>query len=275
MRGNFGPQSGGWFSSLPPVTKNLIVINFIIFLVALLSPEMRLRIEQYGALHYFTSPGFKPWQLISYMFIQFGWWHLFFNMFGLFMFGRTIEQVLGSARFLTYYLGCGIGAALIQEGVFALMINHYSQFLTPEAVEWLPRAGWEAFYNGKALLDAPEPVLHQIYMLVDGTLEFTPEAGKVAMLITVPTVGASGCIYGILLAFGMFFPNVRIYLYFAIPVKAKWLVIGYGLLELAQGLGNRAGDDVAHFAHLGGMLVGLLMILYWKSKGTFKNGWYF
>lgn len=236
------------FRNIPPVTKNLLIINVLIYVVMSLAPASRqAMMEHYGALHYFSSPLFNPAQLFAYMFMHGGFTHLFFNMFALFMFGPMIEYAMGSKRFVFYYLSCGIGAALIQEGVYAIMISHYHSIFDAETFRYIADKGADLINQNMTFAD--------------------PTAAKLNMLVNGPTVGASGAIYGVLLAFGMLFPNRTIYLMIPpMPIKAKYLVIGYGVLELALGLSG-ARDGVAHFCHLGGMAAGLGMILYWKKKG--------
>lgn len=236
------------FAAMPPVTKHLIIVNAIVWLAAFIFPEIRGAFERYGALYYFTSSQFNPAQLLTYMFLHFDFWHLFFNMFALFMFGMALERVLGQSRFLFYYVACGLGAALIQEGVFAVMVNHYASVLPDSMVV---AAEYGQYYPGE------------------------PASFKLASLINTPVIGASGAVYGILLAFAIIFPNLPLYIMFIpVPVKAKWVVIGYAVIELLQAVSNNPGDNVAHVAHLGGMLVGLVMILYWKKKGTIYGNFY-
>lgn len=239
---------------MPPVTKNLIIINLIVWLAMFILPSrLGVSLESFGGLHYFTAPDFNPAQLLTYMFMHDtgGFAHIFFNMFTLFMFGMTIERALGSQRFLFYYISCGVGAALIQELTWALT--------------------WEntfvRLFANQNHIDFPEA---REFMATALGHNFTSQ-----FLNSFITVGASGAIYGILLAFGMLFPNQTVYLYFAIPVKAKWMVIGWGAIELLIGLSEAAGkpDGIAHFAHLGGMIFGFLIILYWKKKGTFNGGY--
>ncbi len=233
----------GAYTNIPPVTKNLLIVNVIIWL-AMQIPSIGNPLFRYGALHYFTAPDFNVAQLLTYMFIHANFAHLFFNMFALWMFGMVIERRLESQKFIIYYLSCGLGAALIQLGVFAVMISHYEAYLTPEMISLA--------HNGQYLPSEPA-MMH------------------VAELIYTPIVGASGAIYGVLLAFGMLYPNQRIYLYFIAPVKAKWVVIGYAAIELLQALGNNAADNVAHVAHLGGMIVGVIIILWWRNNGTLNR----
>ena len=171
------------------------------------------------------------------------------------MFGSVIERALGSKRFLLYYISCGFGAALIQEGVFAIMVQKYHSMFTVEDFNEIVTRGWQILQENKNFVD--------------------PSAGTLNLLVNAPVVGASGAVYGILLAFGMLFPNQPIYLMFIpIPIKAKWMVLGYGVIELFLGASGIA-SGVAHWAHLGGMLFGVFMILYWKKRGDFNNRWFF
>lgn len=206
-----------------------------------------------GGLHYFSAPDFNPAQLFTYMFMHStdNFAHILFNMFALFMFGITLERVLGKARFLFYYISCGIGAALIQELVWSFT--------------------WEdMFVKQIAMLNGLDYADVRAY-ISSGMIQLYVDQFQ-NMLVTV---GASGAIYGILLAFGMLFPNQPLYLMFIpIPIKAKWMVLGYGVLELLIGI-SQANDGVAHFAHLGGMIFGFLIILYWKKKGLFNGGRYY
>lgn len=244
---------GNMWRQLPPVTKNLLIINVLIWIVTeLAGARGAYNIERYCGLHYFESPLFNPIQLFTYMFMHAGFTHLFFNMFALFMFGGWLERTMGSKRFLSYYLICGVGAALIQEASYAVMLGKYADFMSPEMIREVKAHGATALRNG---------------------LNYSnPSMGAYNLMLNNATVGASGAIYGILLAFGMLFPNMPMYLMFVpVPIKAKWMVIGYAALELMLGLKNNAGDNVAHFAHLGGMLVGIIIILYWRRRGILRR----
>lgn len=212
------------FAVLPTVVKNLLIIN-VLFFLATMAAEVVLRIDlkDYLGLHYIGASDFQPYQLVTYMFMHGDFGHLFFNMFALWMFGNTLENIWGPNRFLLFYFACGIGAGLVQELV------QYIQYATT----------------------------------LQGYANVIPMSQYLNLLTTV---GASGAVYGILLAFGMMFPNSTLYIYFAIPIKAKWFVLLYGIIELFAGFS--AVDNVAHFAHLGGMLFGLILILYWKKKGN-------
>ncbi|MBO4567558.1 MAG: rhomboid family intramembrane serine protease [Bacteroidales bacterium] len=225
MENQFRPQG---FSILPLVVKNLLIINAIFYLGTWAADvAWHIDLSDYLGLHYIGASDFRPYQFITYMFMHGNFAHLFFNMFALWMFGNSIENVWGPKRFLIFYFVCGIGAGLTQELVQYIQLS--------DIVE---------HYQYVNLGNRSIPVDDYLNMLT--------------------TVGASGAVYGILLAFGMMWPNSRIYIYFAIPIKAKWFVIIYGLLELFSGFSSV--DNVAHFAHVGGMLFGFLLIMYWRYQ---------
>lgn len=217
------------FRVLPTVVKNLLIINVLMFLATFTLRKFNIDLNDILGLHFFKASGFRPYQIVTYMFMHGNFEHLFFNMFALWMFGANMENIWGSKRFLLFYLVCGLGAGLCQEGV------QYIQYATQ-------LAGYESVDLGGNMVLSMDRYLN---------------------LMT--TVGASGAIYGLLLAFGMMFPNSMIYLYFLFPIRAKWFVIGYAVIELISGFVG--GGNVAHFAHLGGMLFGLILILHWKKKG--------
>jgi len=201
------------FDRITPVVKNLIIINVIVFLGQGAFPQ----IEFYLMGHYPLSPEFRPWQMVTHMFMHGGFTHLLFNMFALFVFGSALEKVWGAKRFLIYYLLCGIGAFFLYE--FTLGIDIYQQI---------------------------------------GSFNPNRDLGWV--------LGASGSVFGLLLGFGMLFPNTQLMLLFPpIPIKAKYFVIGYGAIELMMAFNNSPGDNVAHFAHLGGMLIGYILIKKWQK----------
>ena len=242
-------------NAIPTVTKNILIINVLAFFATIVAASYGINLDHYLGLHFFLSEDFNAAQLITYMFMHGGFTHLFFNMFALVMFGMTIERAMGSARFLFYYISVGIGAALIQMGVFAIYIYHLESLFDAETVREIITRGWDLIQNGYNFTD--------------------PDASKLNAFVNTPMVGASGAIYGVLLAFGFLFPNVPIYIFFIpVPIKAKWLVIGYFVIELLYGFGGLA-DGVAHFAHIGGMIFGFLLLLYWKRKGVFNNRWFF
>jgi len=215
-----------------PATLNLIIINALMFLATLVLERKGIDLNDLLGLHYYDASDYHIWQAITYQFMHANFQHLFFNMFSLYMFGRLLEMVWGPQRFIIYYLVCGVGAAIVQQ------------------VAW--RFGIVADWLQQIQLQDPNFTYGQLLQ----------EGGKYLNQMT--TVGASGAVFGILLAFGMMFPNTTIFLLFPpMPLKAKWLVIGYGLIELFFGVAG-SGDNVAHFAHLGGMLFGFLLIMLWR-----------
>jgi membrane associated rhomboid family serine protease len=242
----------GGFSILPVVVKNLLIINGLIFLATIsLEKVANIDLNAMFGLYYFGSDLFRPYQFLTYMFMHASFAHLFFNMFAFWMFGNNIENVWGPKRFIIYYFATGLGAAVLHQFVLYLeaqsIINHLlSAGATQDVINQMIVTGK---YNPEILISIKMTDLTTLYSIYNA-----------------PTVGASGSVYGILLAFGMLFPNALIYLYFAIPVKAKWLVVGYGAIELWSGLAATQGDNVAHFAHLGGMIFGFILIKIWKKK---------
>lgn len=244
-------QSPTSFKLLPDVIKNLMIINGIFFLATVVLQNVGYidLVEKLG-LFFPISEHFLPFQVVTHMFMHGSISHIFFNMFALWMFGYSLENVWGSKRFLIYYMATGLGAAALHLGVNYIQYLQIKDLVTSEQMEILLREGRGIILNG------------QYY-----TIEAMNQAN---LVINTPTVGASGAVFGILMAFGLMFPNQYIYLYFAIPIKVKYFVIGYGALELYSGF-LRANDGVAHFAHLGGMLFGFLLIRYWRSNGSTRH----
>jgi membrane associated rhomboid family serine protease len=274
----FRPRS---FQTLPPVIKNLLIINILLFVATLvLKSRMGIDLVEILGLHYITASDFRPWQFITYMFMHGDFYHIFFNMFAVWMFGSVLENVWGTKRFLFYYLVTGLGAALIQYVVFYLSIspvltqvNDVQENLTLESFwtlvnsdEFRSNLNYEFGYEYNKYMsqfaayanESPEKALQTASQFL---IEF-----KNFYLNSHVIIGASGSLFGILLAFGMMFPNTLLYLYFLVPIKAKWVVIGYGAIELFLGLSNNPQDNVAHFAHLGGMLFGFIILLFWKPR---------
>lgn len=244
---NIGPMR---FLSLPPIIKNLVIINALFFLATIALERMNIDLVKLFGLFYPVSDHFKPLQFVTYMFMHGGLMHIFFNMFALWMFGSALENVWGPRRLLIFYLVTGIGAGLMHILVTYIRIQTVESGLSEIELQTVYNEGSLVLSQGKNYVNEAMKVLN--------------------ILINTPTVGASGAVFGILLAFGMTFPNSMIYVYFAIPVKAKYFVMIYGAIELFSGVANRPGDNVAHFAHLGGMLFGYFLIRYWnKNRNTF------
>jgi rhomboid family protein len=239
---NFRPN----LSSIPPVVKNLIIINVLMLLATYIMSMQGIELSRILGLHYIASPKFEPYQIVSHMFMHGGFTHLLFNMFALWMFGRILESVWGPRRFFIYYFATGLGAAVLHTFVNWIEYQSVTAQMSPEQIDLVMQNGANIWMQGKNYTD--------------------PLMGKLNLLLNVPTVGASGAVFGVLLGFGMLFPNTQLMLLFPpIPIKAKYFVIGYGLIELYLGL-SRPGSNVAHFAHLGGMLFGYLLIRYWNKN---------
>lgn len=222
------------FRNIPIVTRNLLIINVLVYLLASVVELGGKSLTDWGALHFFMASDFHVYQFITYQFLHGGFTHLFFNMFALWMFGCVIENVWGPKKFIFYYIFCGVGAGLCQEMV------QYISFAADGLTSMDP--GQVLNVNGQRL------------MTVDQIMNLSS------------TIGASGAVYGILLAFGMTFPNERIFIFpLPIPIKAKWFVAVYAIIEFVSAMSS-VGDGVAHMAHIGGMLFGFLLILYWRKR---------
>ena len=281
---NFNNQyRPGAFGGLPLVTKNIIIINVLFYLLTVaLQSSQNIDLTKSLGLHYPTAPDVKPHQFITYLFMHGSLQHIFFNMFGLFIFGQVLEQVWGPKRFLIFYVLTGLGAALAQyvviyftTGPFINAIELVQNNLTKEAFE--------------NLLSNPEIQHHVSFDFINNYNDFvrqyniasnenSPRALSLASQFLLDfknqyinsqvVVGASGSLFGLLGAFGMLFPNRMLYLYFLFPIKAKWLVTAYGAIELFSGLRSDADDNVAHFAHIGGLIVGIIIIFIWRKDKT-------
>lgn len=222
-------------NNIPSITKNLLIINVLAFFATWVFEKQGLDLTATFGLHFFMAKDFSFYQLVTYLFMHGSFMHLFFNMFAVWMFGTVMERVWGPKRFLIYYLVCGIGAGIIQEGV--QYINYANENLAA----------------------------YDFVMTSSGRI--TTEA----YLNLWTTVGASGAVYAILLAFGMTFPNERMFIIpFPFPIKAKWLIGGYIVIEVWSAL-NTPGDGIAHMAHLGGMLFGFLLIRYWRKHPNIEQ----
>lgn len=233
-------QSGNFLSNIPRITRYLLIINIAIFIISFLLSRINVNLTYFLAIFPIQSPFFKPYQIVTHMFMHGSFTHLFFNMFALYMFGTILERIWREKRFLIYYFVCGLGA---------VAINMLVQYLR------LKSFGFEAI-----------TVVGDSYSIYPNTLSDINYKNIEEILFT-PTVGASGAIYGLLLAFAIYFPNSPMYIMFIpIPIKAKWLIIGFFIIELILGIRNSSGDNIAHFAHLGGMIFGLIFIFLWKKR---------
>ena len=223
---SYNNGGGGFLSRIPVATRNIIVINVLVMIMTSLNGDFMY--EKF-ALFYPTSPFFHWWQPVTHMFMHGGFWHLFFNMYTLYFFGRVLEERWGAKKFLIFYFVTGLGAALVHTGVEWLQMNH-----------WMAQ-------------------------VAEGSLA---AQAKIHALKMTPTVGASGAIYGVLMGFAMLYPDAILSLIFPpVSMKAKWFVLIFAGIELLTGV-TGMGGGIAHFAHLGGLIFGYLLIMYWKKKHT-------
>lgn len=255
--------------AITPIVRNLLIINVLIFLL-----DSSLRFSGQFALFSYFSTYFQPFQFVTYMFLHSGWGHIFGNLFGLFIFGPLLERMWGSKRFLFFYLFTGIGAGVLFWGIsyFEMAqaktaLDAYISAPTPEGLlDYLSKYNSRLYELNLDFINRFENhptdsgFIQASIQLV--TNDFIREAN-------IPMVGASGAIFGILMAFGLLFPNTELYLlFFPFPIKAKYFVTFYGLYELYAGLQNAQSDNVAHFAHIGGMVFAFILLKYWNSQKT-------
>jgi membrane associated rhomboid family serine protease len=221
----------GGFQSIPPVVKNLLIINGLVFLAQMaFENNLSFNIENFFALHDVRSQFFKPHQLVTYLFLHGGPGHILLNMLALWMFGTNLEAVWGPKKFLIFYMACGVGAGLLHLGV----LYYENKWVIEAFNQYSPEQQQELLSSGKYILDGS-------------------------------TLGASGAVFGCLAAFAYLFPNNLIYIYALFPIKAKWLIPLYAGVELIAAIQNSAGDNVAHWAHLGGGLVGFILVFIWNK----------
>jgi membrane associated rhomboid family serine protease len=243
----------GPLANTPNVVKNLVIINALFYLVKYLGNGIFLGqdMDALFGLHYISSPEFRPWQLVTHMFMHGGFWHLFLNMFGIFMLGAPLEYRWGSQRFLLYYGICGIGAGILYMGVQAFDYVGLVAQLEAGQLATVKAQGMDALTN--------------LRMGGDG---FGNDAmNTLSALLFTDMVGASGALFGVMVAFGMLYPNVELMIFpLPIPIKAKFLITAYAAYELYAGLNPSPTDNVAHFAHIGGLVVGIITILIWRKR---------
>jgi membrane associated rhomboid family serine protease len=268
------------FSFLPEVVKNLLIINGIFYLASVVLQQQSVDLNDILGLHYYEADKFRWWQFFTYLFMHGNFAHIFFNMFALWMFGAALENVWGGRKFMNYYFITGIGAALVQQTVVHFELQPALIFLN----DYIANPDFEKlrdFTSSPAFTKFYYPGMEEQFNAFRrefNQLVETDYAGAMAVSVEYMTefraqvmnapvvVGASGAVFGLLLAYGMLFPNNLLYIYFAIPIKAKYFVILYGAIELFSGIASVPGDNVAHFAHLGGLLFGLITILIWRNQ---------
>lgn len=256
---------------ISPMVRNLLIINVVVFVLQI---NNFVSTENF-ALHYFSSSQFHPVQLFTHMFMHGGWGHLFSNMFSLFIFGPMLERFWGPQRFLAFYLICGLGASLLYSGVRGYELNGHKQ----NAEEYMQNPSPLAFseyinkYEGRGvgldfILDYRRNKNSEEY--IAASKEYVTQI--YSKHLNGPMLGASGAVFGILMAFGMLFPNLELMLlFFPFPIKAKYFVLLYGAYELYSGFNRVPGDNIAHFAHLGGMLFAYILIKIWQRNDYREN----
>lgn len=263
-----------FLGNVPEVVKNIIIINVIMYFATfVLQNSFGIDLVEHLALYNIKSVFFKPYQIVTHLFMHGGLMHIFFNMLALYMFGRMLEMVWGPKRFLIYYFFTGLGAAALHLLVSAYTLHSYENAIsflennpTPDVFsnfikENVPSA-YLSIFNDVLVqwINDPHNRLHE-----KEAVYAAKQLYEIKM--NIPTVGASGAVFGILLAFGMLFPNTELLLLFPpIPIKAKYFVIIYGIIELFLGFRQNPSDNVAHFAHVGGMLFGFILLKIWQKK---------
>jgi membrane associated rhomboid family serine protease len=268
-------QASNPYNNIPALVKNLLIINVLMFVATIsLESSFDINLIKTLGLYNWQSDLFRPYQLVTHMFLHGSFMHIFFNMFALWMFGSVLEQHWGAKRFFVYYFVTGLGAAILHMITGSLMLSgianatdlylsnpNYDSFVA-FIDNYVPRASSNDVINN-FLAAWNSDLTNQGY--IDESILFVNKIFEAKS--NIPTVGASGAVFGLLLGFGMLFPNTVLMLIFPpIPIKAKYFVIIYGAIELYLGLQNSVNDNVAHFAHLGGMLFGFILIKYWNKN---------
>lgn len=233
---------------IPPVVKNLLIINVLFFVAKYVLKSANIDLDLMLGAFYFDSESFRIWQLVTYMFMHGDIWHIFFNMFALFMFGGVLEARWGAKRFINFYLITGLGAVALQMAVQAYEVHAITG----------------AFVNNPVMIDR---VAGMAQISIPGLSEAS--RSTLVGIYGFPMVGASGAIFGLLVAFGMLYPNTEMYVMFIpVPIKAKYLIPLYILMELSLGVAQIPGDSIAHYAHLGGALVGFILVKLWGDRNN-------
>ena len=263
---------------LPEVVKNLLIINVIMYLATQLMLSRGVDLTDILGLHYFASEKFRIYQIVTYMFMHDSnsFMHILLNMLALYMFGSVVENVWGGKKFLTFYLLTGFGAAVAHYAIVYFQmqpsIAFFNDYINSADLNQMYALVNSDTYGSSFGPDFRELLQTNPSQALEVSIDFAKQFRN--ELLNAPVViGASGAVYGVLLAYGMLFPNSLLYLFFAIPVKAKYVVVLYGIIELFSGISG--GDNVAHFAHLGGLVTGIIIILYWRQKDRRRRNDYF
>ena len=257
------------FQNLPQVTKNILLLNIAFFVASLILKSQGIDLEMTLGAHYVNSPFFEPYQVVTHFFMHSteNFLHIFFNMWLFVMLGAYLENIWGAKRFFIFYLICAMGSFALYNMIGFIEIMNYKNVLAKQF-------DLDQFnYFLKYSLNLNGDVIAQINTYIhENQIRVTPTLENYLSKSITPMVGASGGVFGIMTAFAILFPNTEFRLYFAIPVKAKYLVTGYFLLEVYLAFQNQAGDNVAHLAHVGGAIAGAVMVLVWR-KNDRSNFW--
>jgi membrane associated rhomboid family serine protease len=265
-------ERGRIFDSLPPVTKNILILNIVVFIISQILAHLGSSIPYHLALFNFKSDYFNPFQLVTHMFMHGGIGHIFFNMFAVFMFGRLIESVLGSKKFFILFMLSGIGAALLQLTITNFQLNVLHNMVDTFNSAPSPDVFWTIMKKYHYDVNSTISILTQNWSENPNSPQFLSQAQMVLQdvvktITNIPMVGASGAVFGVLIAFAMMFPNMELmFIFIPVPIKAKYLIPLYAVLELFFGIANFSGDNIAHFAHLGGAIVGFILVKFWKKN---------
>lgn len=268
---------GGFLSSLPQVTKSLLIINIAAFIITALLQRVTVW-PYYLRLYNFQSDFFRPYQLVTHMFMHGSIMHLFMNMFGLYMFGKVLENVWGSKRFFILYMSAGLGAAFLQLGINSLSLEAMQSTLNTFQLSPSPEMYWEIVQKYEYAAGNQARVIAEKWFENPGNSSFLQQAWNELLImkeriVNIPMVGASGALMGILASFVLLFPDVKLMVIpIPIPIKAKYLIGGFIVYDLASGFMNfSGGSNIAHFAHLGGALVGFILVKIWKNNNLEMN----
>ena len=254
------------FNNIPQVTKNLLIINILVFVLTLIMQGKGIDLNALLSTHAIGSPLFKPYQVVTHMFAHAGFFHLFMNMWLFIMLGGYLERLWGPKRFFIFFLICGFGAFLLQNAMDVYQLFSLKSKISATGLD-LSTINYYITHTNSI-----EDCFHEINGMRDFTIPQAELIRDYVVLSHSSMLGASGAVFGVLAAFAILFPNQEFMLYFAIPVKAKYFVGAYFIFELYQSFQHNSTDSVAHLAHVGGAIMGAIIVLYWRK--TDRNHFY-
>ena len=259
-----------FLNNIPQVTKNILLLNVLFFVLKFFFEGQVIDLDRTLGAYYFNSPLFQPFQAITHFFMHGGLMHIFLNMWLFIMLGANLERLWGPKRFFTFYIASALGAFILYNIIGVYQIEQLKTALTANQID-LDTFN-NIIKNSSSQSELLSNAKNYLLSLPDISISSLDQIQKYLSLTMTPLVGASGAVFGILAAFAILFPNTEFLLYFAIPVKAKYLVGAYFLWELYQSFNGTEGDNVAHLAHVGGAIVGAAIILFWR-KNDKQNFW--